>query len=38
MPLVVLDGLEDGTFTGTAMKGGNLVGIIYDPSRGLRFS
>lgn len=38
MPLVVLDCLEDGTFTGTAMKGGNPIEIIYDPTRGLRFS
>lgn len=38
IPLVLLEPLGDGTFTGTAMKDGNPIGLLYDPVRGLRFS
>lgn len=38
MPLVVLEELEGGIFTGVASKDGNPVEILYDRTRGLRFS
>lgn len=38
IPLVLLEPLGDGTFTGKAMKDGNPIGLLYDPVRGLRFS
>lgn len=38
MPLVVLDELPNGSFSGSASKDGVSIKLLYDSSRGLRFA
>lgn len=37
IPLVLLEPIDDDSFTGIAMKDGKPVDLLYDPVRGLRF-